>query len=201
VVRGELLRRQEKAAFSQPKAVNVRSSALSVGQRVRALIGKKWLSGIVNGVCAEPNSYVVKLSDGRLFRRTRWAINISSVDSNLNPVRPCVPRPKIGNGVAGTEVVEQAGALPMAGTGTVTNPTPAVPANGLRDEPIPETDVGPHQFPVLNPAHPCRPAGSRIPVADRYQWVPITSLSVQQPDPSPGRGVTRSGHSYAKLDQ
>ncbi len=64
VVRGELLRRQEQAAFSQPKAVNVRSSALSVGQRVRALIGKKWLSGIVNGVCAEPNSYVVKLSDG-----------------------------------------------------------------------------------------------------------------------------------------
>ncbi len=76
----------------------------------------------MNGVCAEPNSYVVKLSDGRLFRRTRWAINISSVDCNLNPVRPCIPRPKIRNGVTGTEVVEQADALPMAGKGTVTNP-------------------------------------------------------------------------------
>jgi hypothetical protein len=72
VVRGVLLRRQEQAAFSQPKVVNVHSSALSVCQWVRALIGNKWLSGVVNGVCAEPNSYVVKLSDGRLFRRTRY---------------------------------------------------------------------------------------------------------------------------------
>ncbi len=36
-------------------------------------------------VCPESNSYIVRLSDGRLFRRTHWAINISAIDSKLNP--------------------------------------------------------------------------------------------------------------------
>ena len=46
-------------------------------------------------VCPEPNSYVVRLNDGRLFRRTRWAINISACGSTLNPVRPCFDRPTV----------------------------------------------------------------------------------------------------------
>lgn len=55
--------------------MNVRSSVLTVGQRVRALVKGKWQLGVVNVVCLEPHSYVVRLSDGLLFRRTRWEIN------------------------------------------------------------------------------------------------------------------------------
>ena len=44
-------------------------------------------------VFPEPNSYVVRLNDGRLFRRTHWAINILVCDSTINPVRPCFHRP------------------------------------------------------------------------------------------------------------
>ena len=90
-----MARRQQRAAFIQPRSVDVRSSALSVGQPVRALIKNKWLSGVVSVVCPEPNSYVVRLNDGRLFRRTRWAINVSVCDSTLNPVRPCLHRPTV----------------------------------------------------------------------------------------------------------
>ncbi len=50
VVREELVRRQQRAAFVQPRSVDVRSSALSVGQPVRALIKKKWLSGVASVV-------------------------------------------------------------------------------------------------------------------------------------------------------
>jgi hypothetical protein len=67
VVREELVRRQQGAAFIQPRSVDIRSSALSVGQPVRALIKNKWLPGVVSVVCPEPNSYVVRLNDGRLF--------------------------------------------------------------------------------------------------------------------------------------
>ena len=89
------MRRQQGAAFIQPRSVDIRSSALSVGQPVRALIKNKWLPGVVSVVCPEPNSYVVRLNDGRLFRRTRWAIYILVCDSTLNPVRPCDHRPTI----------------------------------------------------------------------------------------------------------
>ena len=87
--------RQQRAAFIQPRSVDVRSSALSVGQTVRALIKNKWLPGVVSVGFPEPSTYVVLLNDGRLFRRTRWAINISVCDSKLNPVRPCFHRPSV----------------------------------------------------------------------------------------------------------
>jgi hypothetical protein len=53
----------------------VRFSALVVGQRVRARIGPKWWPGVVEAVCVEPLSYMVRLDDGRPFRLTRWVIN------------------------------------------------------------------------------------------------------------------------------
>ncbi|EFX61499.1 hypothetical protein DAPPUDRAFT_273055 [Daphnia pulex] len=55
---------------------NTRASSLRIGQPVRALIGRRWLHGKVHSVCPEPQSYVVRLDDGRYFRRTRWAINV-----------------------------------------------------------------------------------------------------------------------------
>ncbi|KAI9552594.1 hypothetical protein GHT06_020459 [Daphnia sinensis] len=46
-------------AFVQTRPVSVRSSALSVGQPVRALVKGKWQLGVVSVVCPEPHSYVV----------------------------------------------------------------------------------------------------------------------------------------------
>ena len=83
MVREVLMRRQQRATFIQHRSVDVRSSALSLGQPVRALVKNKWFPGVFILVCPEPNSYVVRLNDGRLFRRTRWAINISVFDSTL----------------------------------------------------------------------------------------------------------------------
>ena len=53
----------------------MRSSVLFDGQTLRTRIGSRWLPGLVEAVCKEPNSYSVRLVDGRFFRRTRWAIN------------------------------------------------------------------------------------------------------------------------------
>lgn len=75
-VTSELCRRQAKAVFDTPQRTDARSSVLHVGQRVRILVGKKWRPGAVQSVCKEPHSYFIRLSDGRLFRRTRWAVNI-----------------------------------------------------------------------------------------------------------------------------
>ncbi|EFX62006.1 hypothetical protein DAPPUDRAFT_120646 [Daphnia pulex] len=76
VVRRELSTRQSQAAFVQAASPNTRASSLRIGQPVRALIGRRWLHGKVHSVCPEPQSYVVRLDDGRYFRRTRWAINV-----------------------------------------------------------------------------------------------------------------------------
>ncbi len=66
---------RELGAFHATRRHDVRSSVLFVGQTVRARIGSRWLPGVVEAVCKEPNSYSVRLVDGRVFRRTRWAIN------------------------------------------------------------------------------------------------------------------------------
>lgn len=48
---------------------------------MRARVSRKWIKGKVIQVCHQPNSYIVRLGDGRQFRRTRRAINI---DRSLN---------------------------------------------------------------------------------------------------------------------
>ncbi|XP_045030451.1 uncharacterized protein LOC123472640 [Daphnia magna] len=76
VVRRELSARQSQAAFFQAGVPNARALSLHIGQPVRALIGRRWLRGKVHSLCTEPQSYVIRLDDGRYFPRTRWAINI-----------------------------------------------------------------------------------------------------------------------------
>jgi hypothetical protein len=73
----ELLKRQQdKMPFHQSSAISKRYPVLSVGQRVRVRVGKKWIPGVVKLVCQQPDSYVVSTSDGREFRRNRRAINV-----------------------------------------------------------------------------------------------------------------------------
>ena len=86
VVRSCLQRRQAAAHFHHGGVPDVRSSALIVGQRVRAYVSNKWAPGVVVSVCPEPNSYIVRLADGRLFRRTRSAINVdNSLSAGVDP--------------------------------------------------------------------------------------------------------------------
>ncbi len=61
-------RRQGEAHFQNMRRTDARSSALVVGQRMRARVNSPMQKGAVEKVCVEPNSYLVRLSDGRLFR-------------------------------------------------------------------------------------------------------------------------------------
>ena len=79
VVKQLLQRQQSTAAFNKARSPDVRSSFLRVGQAVRVHItekrSSKWIPGVISAVCQQPNSYVVRTNDGRLFRRNRVAIN------------------------------------------------------------------------------------------------------------------------------
>ena len=87
-------RAEKAAAFDKGGAQGARESVLVVGQKVRAFIANCWQPGKVESVCPEPNSYMVRLDDGRLFRRTRNAINANqSVTADIETViaRPVAP--------------------------------------------------------------------------------------------------------------
>lgn len=77
-VRNQLQRRQASASFQHGGLQDVRCLALIVGIRVRVHISGLWLPGTVQSVFSEPDSYVVHLLDGRVFRRTRRDINIDN---------------------------------------------------------------------------------------------------------------------------
>jgi len=74
-VKNQLQQRQSTTMFNQTRIPDVRGSHLTVGQPVRVRIKGKWIEGVVNRVCQEPNSFMVRTVDGREFRRNRRAIN------------------------------------------------------------------------------------------------------------------------------
>ena len=76
VVLRQLQKRQETTELNNSHSPSERSSALVVGQRVRAYVSESWRAGVIERICQEPNSYVIKLQDGRIIRRTRQAINL-----------------------------------------------------------------------------------------------------------------------------
>jgi len=92
-VQAQLQRRQAMACFQHGGRLDVRGSALMVGQHVRVLIGGLWLPGTVESVCTAPDSYVVRLVDGRAFRRTRRDININNASSVMDTARPVATVP------------------------------------------------------------------------------------------------------------
>ncbi|KAI9565072.1 putative uncharacterized protein K02A2.6-like [Daphnia sinensis] len=122
----QLRRRQGEAHLQNTRCTDARSSALVVGQRVRARVNSRWQPGIVEKVCVEPNSYMVRLSDGRLFRRTRWAINIDhSASSPLDaPSQPLLLRGTTTGALEG--VTNQSVLFPSPGP-THSVPAPATP--------------------------------------------------------------------------
>lgn len=80
-VLSQLQHRQATANFHHGRAPDVRCSVLEVGQRVRAYVSGSWKLGTVKSLSAMPNSYAVRLDDGREFRRTRSAINVDNSES------------------------------------------------------------------------------------------------------------------------
>ena len=176
-------------------------------------------------VCPEPNSYVVRLNDGRLFRRTRWAINILVCDSTLNPVRPCDHRPTIlgfptatvpsGNSVIGhptlapssvsrqiptTSNADSSSLCPRPSQSLVAKgqQTLTLPIVSVPCFPLAASSVTSCPGPSLPALRPARNLRSRIPVADRCVWVPVASISPGQAVPVPAVGATRSGRRYVK---
>jgi hypothetical protein len=91
----QLRRRQAEASSHQTRRVDVHSSALVVWAR----IGSRWLPDVVEAVCVEPHSYMVRLVDGRRFRHTRWAINLDYSSSSLSAPSPGLQFPFLSVGV------------------------------------------------------------------------------------------------------
>ncbi len=85
VVKKQLQSSQTTASFNQVHPVDARSSSLQIGQQVRVLIKHKWILGKVSSVCPQPNSYIIRTTDGRHFRRNRTAINIDRAEGRIPP--------------------------------------------------------------------------------------------------------------------
>ncbi|KAK4030844.1 hypothetical protein OUZ56_024231 [Daphnia magna] len=66
-----LKQRQATAVFHQSTARPCHQSILALHQRVRARVGKKWISGRVQRVCQQPDSYVVATDDGRVSSKSQ----------------------------------------------------------------------------------------------------------------------------------
>ena len=112
-VRANLQQRQSKAAFSHGKVPDVRSSSLLIGQRVRVYVENRWQPGVVEKVCPEPNSYFIRLLDGRAFRRTRSNINLDqSSSAGFGAVLPSAVPPTNPHAVV-TTVQQQGRANPQ----------------------------------------------------------------------------------------
>ena len=203
-VRGQLQRRQAAASFHHGGRSDIRGSALIVGQRVRAHISGSWLPGAIRSVCSEPDSYVIRLLDGRVFRRTRRDINIdNSATAGFGVPTPPAPRlalptlalpPPLPPAARLIRLTAQHGPLPRHGAPAAV--PPAHPARLL--PPVLPPAVG---LPLADdvppaPRLPGRPPGS---VAARRAAVP-TDLSGPAPVPAEagGRltGSTRSGRPY-----
>jgi hypothetical protein len=185
LVHEQLQKRQAKAAFHHGGRPDIRGSALLVGQRVRALVYGAWLPGSILSVCKEPDSYVVALSDGRVFRRTRRDINIDNsttagfgirLPSNFRDTL-ITARPR---GVA-----PQVAAVPA---------TPSFASRGGMMEALPSTrapeESTPSRRSVESPA--VTVSGPAPPVASSTnQPTPVVAIT-------PVRGFTRSGPPYLK---
>jgi hypothetical protein len=75
------------ACFQHGGRSDVRGSALMIGQHVRVLITGLWLPRTIESVFATPDSYIVRLDDGLVFRRTCRDINCNTPKyGNVTPI-------------------------------------------------------------------------------------------------------------------
>ncbi|EFX80209.1 hypothetical protein DAPPUDRAFT_103726 [Daphnia pulex] len=182
-VTSELCRRQAKAVFDTPRRTDARSSVLHVGQRVRTLVGKKWRPGVIQAVCKEPHSYFIRLSDGRLFRRTRWAVNIDRGVANAVDTGPWT-----SVGTNDTNPITSSGQQPIAPS-SVTVRRPFQPQNSRAVE-VPPACPTPARAAVLrvNTPAPPTPVSSHVSLQGAQQYSSGRRSSSWQ-DEGPSRAV------------
>ncbi|XP_046640221.1 uncharacterized protein K02A2.6-like [Daphnia pulicaria] len=202
-VHGQLQRRQATACFTHGGRPDVRGSALIIGQRVRAFVSGLWLPGAVEAVCSEPDSYVVRLADGRAFRRTRRDINLdNSPSAGLAVGQQSGGAAVIPSAVRGYRPAPANHLLPVLSWSPPGLPARAVnvPVAHPVAQPLPAALGQPSMIPqpppiVVNPAPgPATPARPRAaPVStDKRATVQLPSV---QPDcvKSAGRRASSSG--------
>ena len=190
VVLANLQQRQSGASFDHGKAHDSRSSALMVGQRVRAYVADWWQPGVVEKVCPEPNSYVIRLLDGRAFRRTRSAINVDqSTSAGFGAVLPSAgPNPH-----AAVTAAQQHGSASLLEPTPVSSAATAVGASAVTPGRSFATVVS--GTPVSSPIPAHRAVTSRQMAPRRLD--PCLKAPTG-PLPDQPAGSTRSGHSYLK---
>jgi hypothetical protein len=87
----EKLEQRQSSQFFYSAGRKKYLSPLAVGNPVRVRVEKKWIPGIIQSVCSEPNSYVVSTNCGRLFRRNRQAINLDKSHAQLCRTQQKIP--------------------------------------------------------------------------------------------------------------
>jgi len=214
-VHGQLQRRQATACFTHGGRPDVRGSALIIGQRVRAFVSGLWLPGAVEAVCSEPDSYVVRLADGRAFRRTRRDINLdNSPSAGLAVGQQSGGAAVIPSAVRGYRPAPANHLLPALSWSPPGLPARAVtvPVAHPVAQPLPAALGQPSMIPqpppiVVNPAPgPATPARPRAAPVSTDKRATVQLPSVQPPltvsSPlavAPHRpGSTRSGRPYLK---
>lgn len=184
-VQAQLQRQQAMACFQHGGRLDVRGSALRIGQSVRVLISGLWLPGTIESVCTAPDSYVVRLADGRVFRRTRRDINIdnsSSVSSTAHTVAAGPILPKLLWHLTLNHPVRPEVPLIIPSTPQITGP--------------------PHPNPTTVPICRGRPSKTTPPTPSQQQVIPPEAV-VNQPGSTRSAvvnqpGSTRSGRQYLK---
>jgi hypothetical protein len=146
----------------------VHSSALVV----RARIGSRWLPNVVEAVCVEPHSYMVRLVDGRRFRHTRWAINLEYLSSSLS-----APSPGLQFSFLSVGVLPNRNDLPVGPTHSgpvqlLPAPPPATPVPPLSDVAAPSQVTADS---LIRPATPVCPSSRRDPVCLVPYWQAASS--------------------------
>ncbi|XP_045035606.1 uncharacterized protein LOC123476829 [Daphnia magna] len=173
------------ACFQHEGRLDVRGSALKVGQSVRVLISGLWLPGTIESVCTAPDSYVVRLAEGRVFRRICRDINIdnsSSVSSTARTVAAGPILPKLLWQPTLNRPVRPKVPLIIPSTPLITGP--------------------PHPNPTTVPIRRGRPSKTTPPTPSQQQVIPPEAV-VNQPGSTRSAvvnqpGSTRSGRQYLK---
>lgn len=177
----QLQHRQATTCCQHGGRPDVRGLVLTVGQRVRVLVTGLWRPVLVETVCTAPESYVVRLTDGRVFRRTRRDINVDKAALTVTPAAPPVAtRPMLP---------QLAWQTPVSGPDRPVVPRrPAVPQVPPSAEPLPLPPA-----PTRTPSRRGRPP-KMSPALPQFALQPIAPPA----DGTPSTGSTRSGRPYLK---
>jgi hypothetical protein len=176
-----------------------------------SFISDSWFPDAVEAVCSEPDSYVVKLADWRVFRRTRRVINLDNLPSTGLPIgQQSGGAAEISSAVPGYRPASTNYLLPSLSWSPPGPPARAV--NGQVSQSFPVALGRPSMMmqlpsvvvnPSSGPAAPARPraapvsAGQRAAVQLSPAQSPLTAsipLAVAPHRP----GLTLSGCPYLK---